>query len=579
MPRNRFQLEQRLLLELSQAIGSTLNLDQVVQVIADGTARLIGVETAAVYLVEAGRLYLGATTPPLDGSMAAELRWASPADHPTIASALASGQPVLIADAHRAELSPAELVIVELRHLRSLVFLPFFQEGEPVGVLILGTTSATRTFDARDLDLCRTIANQLAVGVQNARLHTRLKQYAAELEQRIAEEARLSEQLRHAQKMEAVGQLAGGVAHDFNNLLQVIRGFSEIARQGLDAKSEAHEAIASVLTATDRASILVRQLLSFARKQVLCVRLVDVNQIIRDLLPMLRPVMGERISLSHCSAVATAPVRADANQLEQVLINLCMNAREAMPEGGAVTLESDVMLADAEQCERQRLPRPGPYVRISVSDTGRGMDEETRRRAFEPFFTTKGPGVGTGLGLAIVHGIVAQHGGATKLHSEPGTGTTVHLYLPASAEEASSASVQTSQPARHGTETILVAEDSPMVQKLAGKVLSRLGYRVLLACDGKEAIHLVDANAATIDLALLDVVMPNGGGQAVFEHLRKRRPDIPVLFATGYGPDMGKLDLTSIAHVGVLQKPYGLEQLADAIRRALDAGKQPPARA
>lgn len=570
----RYQIEQALLLEVSQAITATLELAAVVQVIADGTARLLGVETTAVYLVVGDRLFLGATTPPLDPGIPENLRWARREEHPHIARALASQQAVVLPDTAQAPLSPAERAVVELRGLRSLLYVPFSHQGQPVGLLIVGTMNQQRSFGARDIDLCCTLANQLAVGVQNARLHAGVKAYAAELEHKIAEQKRLAEHLRLVQKMEAVGQLAGGIAHDFNNLLQVVLGYTEMARVEAGAGSEVDEMLELVLQATGRARHLVRQLLAFARRQVLSLQAVDVDRLIAGLLPMLRPLLGAQIAVTAIPAARPAIVRADPNQLEQALINLCINARDAMPNGGNLTLTTDHRECPNGRAGHVQLPSAGSYVRIAVTDTGAGMDADTCLRACEPFFTTKAPGHGTGLGLAMVHGLVAQHGGAVDIGSVVGEGTTVSIHLPVADAEPSVAVAAPGKATTSGSETILFAEDDPAVRAMTGALLTGAGYSVLPAQDGVEAVRLIAEHGADIDLALLDVVMPGLGGPQVFRALRAKHPGIPVVFASGYGnaPDPA---ITAASRVAMVPKPYTRDELLGKIRELLGSRDAP----
>lgn len=565
----RHQLEQDLLLEVSQTVSSTLDLEAVLQIIADGTARLVGVETAAVYLIEGNQLYLGATTPPLDPSVPESFRWASTDDHPHIHEALRSRAPLVLPDAARSALSPAERVIVEIRNLRSLLFLPFCLEQTPIGVLILGTTSGEHVFDAREVNLCRTITNQLAVSVQNARLHTSLKRYAAALEQQMAEQQRLEQQLRQAQKMEAVGQLAGGVAHDFNNLLQVMQGFTSLAREEVQPESSAHESLGLVLQATERAGLLVRQLLAFGRRQVLSLAIVDLNLVIDNLLPMLRPLLRANITVERRLVTPLDAVEADPNQLEQVLVNLCVNARDAMPDGGTLVVTTGNVIVDERLCHELTLPCAGAYVILEVADSGCGMTAETQARVFEPFFTTKGPGQGTGLGLATVHGLVAQHRGAVHIDSAVGRGTRMRVYLPAATAAKQDAILSQLPAVSHGTETILVAEDEPLVLELTRASLAAAGYKVLTAANGVEALAVIESRAQELDLAVLDVVMPQLGGEAVLRRLRELRPRIPVVFATGYGRNThdNQSEQESIA---LLQKPYVREELLRKVREMLD---------
>lgn len=569
---SRLRVEYALLLELSQAIGTTLDLAVLVQVISDGTARLLGVETTALYLVEDSDLVLAATTPPLDPGMPDTLRRMRCEDHPHIAKVIETLQPVVLEDMSQAELSPAERAVVEQRGLRSLLFLPFGRDGLPVGVLILGTKSEQRRFGEHEIELGLALANQLALAVQNARLHASLKGYTTTLEQQITEQKRLEERLLQAQRMEAMGQIAGGMAHDFNNYLQIIAGYSDMAQSYLPASSDTYQSLALILQAVGRASGLVRGLLAFARRQPLSLRVVDVNQTVEGLLPMLRPLLTERVIVEARFGVRPANVRADPTQLEQILINLCVNARDAMPEGGALTISTTLVPPHEPVPSGVSLPGPGPYVRIAVTDTGQGMDPETCRRAFEPFFTTKEPGAGNGLGLSMVHGLVAQHGGVSHIVTAPNQGTTIELYLPLVPEESTTVA-QTPVASDGGTETILFAEDNRMVRDLTLKLLSSVGYSVIVASDGQEAVNLLTQHAQRIDLALLDLVMPHLGGEEVCRALHSLRPEVPVIFASGQGGG-GISDPALANSVDVLQKPYRRDELLNKIRRALSKSKR-----
>lgn len=568
----RHELEQDLLLAVSHAVSSTLDLGAVLQVIADGTARLAGVETAAVYLIEEQRLFLGATTPPLAPNLPESLLWAFLDDHPHIVEAIRSRSPLVLLDAPRAELTPAEREVVELRNLRSLLYVPFFLDKDPVGVLILGTTTDAHVFEPRESNMCRTLANQLAVGVQNAKLHTGLKRYAAELERQMAEQKRLEEQLRHAQKMEAIGQLAGGIAHDFNNLLQVIQGFASFAREEVPPEGTAHESLGFVLQATERAAVLVRHLLAFGRRETPNLAIVDLRQVVEGLLPMLRPLLGESVTVDCRHGAQLDLVDADPNQLEQVLVNLSVNARDAMPDGGTVVIETRNESIDERRREELCLPRAGEYVLLVVEDTGCGMTPDTQARVFEPFFTTKGPGHGTGLGLAIVHGLVAQHRGAVRIQSAIGCGTRVQVYLPAA--EANTRAVSQAEPRAvvGGTETILVVEDELLVLELTRAMLTAAGYAVLTARNGREAFEIIESRASELDLAVLDVVMPELSGGSVLQRLRERRPNIPVVFASGYARAPSPCAAQQ-GQIAFLAKPFTREKLLRKVREMLDAAR------
>jgi PAS domain S-box-containing protein len=380
----------------------------------------------------------------------------------------------------------------------------------------------------------------------------------------------LEHQLFQSQKMEAVGQLAGGIAHDFNNILQVIRGYSELALDEIAPEAEAHFNLLEVQSAAAHAQTLVSQLLAFSRRQVLEMRDIDLNEAVRDIRKMLSRLMGADITLDVRLGADLPCVRADAGQLGQILTNLVINARDAMPGGGVITIGTDRQHVDRKTCEGNPWARPGEYVRVTVSDTGCGMDEDTVRHAFEPFFTTKEVGEGTGLGLSTVFGLAVQHQGFVDLSSAPGCGTTVSVYLPLSTElrEHSDSPVQASAP--RGDETILFAEDDPAVRSLTRAILERAGYTVITARDGEEALRLHLQHREEIALALLDVVMPGMGGRGVYEALRDLDPELPVLFASGYSIENAYTNFIAEAGLELIQKPFLTEELLGHVRRALD---------
>ena len=386
----------------------------------------------------------------------------------------------------------------------------------------------------------------------------------------ITKHKHLEDQLRQAQKMEAIGQLAGGVAHDFNNLLQVISGYGQMALEESEGK-KGHQELEEVMKAADRAATLVRQLLAFSRRQVLELEVLNLGDVVGDLSKMIRRVIGEHIAFTVHSDPGLKMIRADKGQLEQILMNLCVNARDAMPEGGALTIDAANTEMDEEFCKENTWAKPGKYVVLAVTDTGDGMDEQTKNRIFEPFFTTKEMGKGTGLGLSTVFGIVRQHDGMIHVYSEVGVGTTFRIYLPMieNSEAASDDLILEAPPG--GTETILLAEDDEAVLDLAKRLLVKAGYTVLCACDGEEAIRVFDERTDEIGLALLDVVMPKLGGGAVFEHIRGKRPQIPVLFASGYSTEAVHTNFVLDEGVQRIQKPYRSDDLLRKIRAVLDS--------
>jgi len=387
----------------------------------------------------------------------------------------------------------------------------------------------------------------------------------------ITDRRQLEEQFRQAQKMEAVGRLAGGVAHDFNNLLMVINGYTEVLLEQLEPESSMHQKVYSIQQAADRAATLTRQLLAFSRKQLLEMKVVDVNTVIADMERLLRPLIGENIELVTRLSPEAGRVRADAGQLEQVIMNLVVNAKDAMREGGRITLQSSSVTV-RKNVHEQRFILPGPYVVISVSDTGHGMDKETQSRIFEPFFTTKEKGKGTGLGLSTVYGIVKQSNGYVYLQSELESGTTFYIYLPSVEESAEGVAPAKSQEnEKGGCETILLVEDEESVRELVRETLTLRGYKVLEAENGEDGLRVAQNCQEIIDILITDVVMPGMGGRELAKKLLLARPGVRVLYLSGYTED-------AVVHQGALgpasaflQKPFTLQSLAKKVRDVLNS--------
>jgi PAS domain S-box-containing protein len=386
----------------------------------------------------------------------------------------------------------------------------------------------------------------------------------------ITQRKMLEDELRQAQKMEAIGQLAGGVAHDFNNLLQIISGYTQFVLREASGNDAVARDLGQVLEATERGSQLTRQLLAFGRRQLLQRSEVDLNDSVQNLTRLLRRLFEENIELVSVPGANLLPVQADSGMIEQVLLNLCLNARDAMPQGGVLTLSTGNAALDREFCERNPGARPGRYAWVRVADTGRGVAPENVDRIFEPFFTTKEPGKGTGLGLAMAYGIVNQHGGLILVDNRPGEGAAFTVHLPAAAPAGlPDAAPEHSQPSG-GRETILVAEDEARVRDMAERVLRHAGYSVLVAGDGEEAVREFEAHRDRIDLVLLDVIMPKRGGKVVYEHIRGLAPRLPVLFCSGYsGGSLGEY-LEAGKPVRLLQKPFLADELLLKVRELLD---------
>jgi PAS domain S-box-containing protein len=389
----------------------------------------------------------------------------------------------------------------------------------------------------------------------------------------VTERRALEQQLRQSQKMEAVGRLAGGIAHDFNNLLMVISGYSEFLLDRLGPDPALRGPAQEIASAADRASSLTRQLLAFSRKQMLAPRILDLNGVVTENLKMLTRVIGEDIDLVMVPAAGLGAVRADAGQIEQVIMNLAVNARDAMPSGGKLTLETSNVSLD-EDYARFRAPlQPGDYVMLAISDTGAGMDAETQSHIFEPFFTTKGP-KGTGLGLSTVYGIIKQSGGYIWVYSEIGRGTTFKIYLPRVPEATDSATqvaTAETQAAEPGTETILLVEDEANLRYLARQFLEKQGYRVIEAADGAVAMQVAVAHEGVIHLLLTDVIMPGMNGREVAQRISELRPNTKVLYMSGYTENVIGHNGTLDAGVRLLQKPFTLRDLKSKVREILDS--------
>jgi signal transduction histidine kinase/ActR/RegA family two-component response regulator len=390
----------------------------------------------------------------------------------------------------------------------------------------------------------------------------------------ITDRRQLEEQLRQAQKMDAVGRLAGGVAHDFNNLLMVINGYTEVLLEQLEKGSDMHSKVHSIQQAADRAATLTRQLLAFSRKQLLELKVVDVNTVIGDMERLLRPLIGENIELVTHLSPDTGHTRADAGQLEQVIMNLVVNAKDAMPDGGKLTVQSSGVTV-RQNFREHRFIHPGRYAVISVSDTGHGMDKETQSRIFEPFFTTKEKGKGTGLGLSTVYGIVKQSNGYVFVESESESGTTFYVYLPRVEDTAEELTPMVApQSETGGCETVLLVEDEESVRELVRLTLVSRGYKVLEAENGECGLHIADSFKENIDILITDVMMPGMGGRELAKRLLELRPGISVLYLSGYTEDSVITQGSSGPPTAFLQKPFTLQNLAKKVREVLRANSK-----
>lgn len=391
------------------------------------------------------------------------------------------------------------------------------------------------------------------------------------LDERKVENEKLQKQLFLSQKMEAIGTLTGGIAHDFNNMLNVILGYTQLVIDETKKNTTQHRYIQQIQKAGQSAAELVQQLLAFSRRQIIDPRIININEAIYNLVKMLHRIIGENIALKLSLSENVLPVMADPGQMVQVIMNLCVNARDAMPQGGELTIESSNTIIDKAYCQIHPWALPGSYALLSITDTGIGMDSETQTRIFEPFFTTKEQGKGTGLGLAIVYGIIKQHKGLINVYSQKGHGTTFKIYLPSASGKTEALEAPRIAEIKGGNETILLAEDNDMLRELAETILKDLGYTVIAAKNGDEAIQIFTANSDKIQLTVLDVIMPVCSGREAYDRMRAVKPDLKVIFVTGYSIATHHTESIAKEKLPLLQKPFSKESLARKVREALDS--------
>ena len=426
-----------------------------------------------------------------------------------------------------------------------------------------------------------TIGEETAVaalrdGAQDYLMKTNLKRLVPAVQRALqdAEDRRkrklMEQQVQQLQKFEAIGKLAGGIAHDFNNVIGAILGWAELGYQEEEPGTTSHDRFQKIRDQANWAGRLTSQLLAFARRQVLQSRKTDLNSLVVEGMSLLRRVIGEQIEVRVLAGANLHVALVDPAQIEQVLMNLCLNARDAMPQGGRLIIETENVEIDREYCRQHVYAREGSFILLSVSDTGVGMDAATAEPIFEPFFTTKEMGKGTGLGLATVYGVVKQHDGFIHLYSEPGKGTTFRVYLPASKGTAEPREPKRDEQIPRGTETILLAEDNEGLQEAAKEMLERLGYRVIVASNGTDAVQLFTKDPAQFDLLILDVVMPKVSGPAALSLMTAVRADLRVVFSTGYTAEAASLNSLTEQGAIVLQKPYSLKNLGQMVRTSLD---------
>jgi signal transduction histidine kinase/FixJ family two-component response regulator len=447
---------------------------------------------------------------------------------------------------------------------RPALIAPMTIMGRVIGTIEI-QNEAGKSYTSEHVTAMEMAANLAASAIDNVRLLEQEREQALRLQQ--------------SQKMEAIGTLAGGVAHDFNNLLTVIIGNTDLAFKKSPETDPVRPRLLEIDKAAKRAAVLTRQLLAFGRQQQMERRNIKLNDVIAEIMKLLNRIIGADVEVNVRAGSNLSVISADPAQIEQVVMNLAVNARDAMPEGGQLTIETSNVTLDENYQRHYPYAQPGKYVKLQVSDTGSGMDEGTKARIFEPFFTTKQVGKGTGLGLSMAYGIVKQHDGHINVYSEPGHGTTFKIYLPVIESAVEETQVIIEPEVLGGTETILLAEDDEGLRNLASDVLDQLGYTVLLAKDGEEAVQMYTKNCERIDLLLLDVMMPRMGGPEAYEKMRQIGGTIPLIFMTGYSSDFVKsrfvkqnISIEALV-AGVIQKPYNIDGLGRKIREVLDASR------
>ena len=490
----------------------------------------------------------------------------SPTGQGPAGTAIRTGQPVvfrnLLTDPHFAPWREEAI----RRGYAAIIALPLKNETGVFAVLILYAADPD-SVSTEEVELLRRLADNLAYALRVLRMK-------AAGEQAVRKHDALEAQLHQAQKMEAIGRLAGGVAHDFNNMLAVIAGHTELALEQAAPDSALYADLLEIQNAAQRSADLTRQLLAFARKQTIAPKVLDLNATIGGMLKMLKRLIGEGIDLLWKPTGDPMLVKMDPAQIDQILANLVVNARDAIAGIGKIIIETGQATFDEGYCETRADCNPGSYALLAVSDTGCGMDQAVLAKLFDPFFTTKPPGHGTGLGLATVYGIVKQNNGVIYVYSEPGEGTTFKIYLPRHTAELTNVSVASQHViAPTGTETVLLVEDEEVLLKLSARMLDQMGYTVLVAGSPNQALQMAKGYADPIHLLLTDVIMPEMSGHDLWQRLSALRPDMKCLFMSGYTADLiarhGVLD----KDVHFLQKPFSRKELATKLRKALSASE------
>jgi len=570
--------------EAGKLFGSSLDLEVVLDLVVTKTAQALGDCCQIRLLDESGEFLLPTATHHNDALRAQTFQDSvhgrpAPVSGSYAGRALRTGEAILMAqfDPAGSGLTDDRGYIAARAELRGLIIAPLIAAGTALGVLVAFRDVTEEPYDETDLALCADLAERGGQAIYNARL-------MGEVVRADAERAAAQDRLRHAERMESLGQLVGGIAHDFNNLLNVISCFADLIAEeiaGLAAEDGRLGSVAGdveqVRGAAQRAIRLTRQLLIFARSDVVHPEVLSLTDIIAGLEQLLRRTLGEHIGLNTAPADGLWPVKADAGQLEQVLVNLAVNARDAMPGGGKLTIDTANITVDETYADNRPGLKPGRYARLRVSDTGTGMPPEVLARVFEPFFTTKPAGKGTGLGLATFYGIITGADGYPQIYSEPGFGTTITGLLPATGEKTARSEAPPAETPRGRGETILLVEDEASLKDLASRILTRNGYHVRAASTAAEAPSIAGDTGQPIDLLLTDVVMPEMLGNEVARRIQVIRPALPVLYMSGYAQPILDTHGALANQIDLLEKPFTEATLLTRVRRAIDNAAHPAA--
>lgn len=552
--RKRMEVEREAIFDIIQGVITTDNLEDLFKLIHESISRLLYAENCFIALHDSTNdllhfeFWMDKYDPVPEPRPVGKKGFAS--------YVLQTGKPLLLKEELVNRMYESGVVEKSGTGSASWLGVPLRTHSQTIGVLVVQHYEDEYAYDERDLELLASVGSQIALAIERKRAESELRNTES--------------QLRQSQKMDAVGRLAGGVAHDFNNLLTAITGYSDLTLRSLEQHSPLRHRIEEIKKAGERAARLTQQLLAFSRKQILQPKVLDLNSIIIEMTRMLQRLIGEDIVLQTALDKSLGQVRADSGQVEQVLLNLVVNARDAMPQGGHLIIETSNVFLDWTHAKTHAMVRPAHYVMLSVSDSGCGMDAETQARIFEPFFTTKEATKGTGLGLSTVYGIVKQSEGSIWVYSEVGKGTTFKVYLPRIDEVKTDALAEELESARQGHETILLVEDEDVVRALTKEILEEYGYTMIVASNGQEALRICDEFDGRIPLMITDVVMPNMSGRELAERMTVLRPETQVLYMSGFTDDAifrhGLID----HEMCFIQKPFSPDSLAVKVRELLD---------